>query len=115
MKRLIAVSLAAAGTILPAARGAVAGFTPETSPLFEKVVEPESGVVSYSLKYGKPGDNRQSLYFTTKSMTEDGRFLLFYHTDAEGNDEARKKPKTLMVADLQKGTVRPVARTADGT
>ena len=50
--------------------------TPETSKLFERRTDPESGVVSYSLVYGAPDDNRQSLYFVTKSMTEDGRFLV---------------------------------------
>lgn len=40
--------------------------TPETSKLFERRIDPESGVVSYSLVYGAPDDNRQSLYFVTK-------------------------------------------------
>ena len=75
--------------------------TPETSALFKPYTDPESGVVSYVLQYGAPDDNRQSLYFVTKSMTEDGRFLVFTYT--EGNE---KKPggagqRRLMLADLK--------------
>ena len=58
--------------------------SPENSPLFEKTVDPESGVVSYSLRCGSPDDNNQALHFVTKSMTEDGRFLVFPHT--QGNE-----------------------------
>ena len=78
--------------------------TPETSSLFEPYTDPESGVVSYVLKYGAPDDNRQSLYFVTKSMTEDGRFLVFMYT--EGNEtKGDVGPKHNMVADLKKDKV----------
>ncbi|MCR5713612.1 MAG: hypothetical protein K6F98_01600 [Bacteroidales bacterium] len=77
--------------------------TPETSKLFEKRVDSISGVVSYALKYGAPDDNRQSLYFVTKSMTEDGRFLVFMYT--EGNEKKGHGPRHTMVADLLKEEV----------
>ena len=77
--------------------------TPETSKLFERRTDPESGVVSYSLVYGAPDDNRQSLYFVTKSMTEDGRFLVFNYT--KGNERKGRGPRKLMVADLLKDEV----------
>ena len=46
--------------------------TPATSKLFVKHVDPRSGVVSYLLKPGLVAFNQQSLYFTAKSMTDDG-------------------------------------------
>ncbi|MBQ3289691.1 MAG: hypothetical protein IJH50_09810 [Kiritimatiellae bacterium] len=52
--------------------------TPETSRLFVKEVDPETEVASYLLKPALTGFHQQSLYFTAKSMTKDGRFLLFY-------------------------------------
>ena len=99
-----------ASTLLADGAGAVKGIkTPATSKLFETRVDPESGVVSFALVYGAPDDNRQSLYFITKSMTEDGRFLLFNYT--VGNEQKPKRsPKILMVADLLNDTVKPVAR-----
>ncbi len=98
-----------ASTLIADGAGKVTGIrTPETSKLFEKRVEPVSGVVSYSLVYGEPDDNRQSLYFITKSMTEDGRFLLFHHTI--GNERKPKcSQKTLMVVDLLEDRVKQVA------
>ena len=54
----------------------VAAATPESSRLFRPFVDPESGVVSYLLKPDLVGHNQQSIYFTAKSMTDDGRFLL---------------------------------------
>ena len=51
--------------------------TPETSSLFQRYVDPDSEVVSYILKPGLVADNQQSLYFTAKSLTDDGRFLVF--------------------------------------
>ncbi len=78
--------------------------TPENSKLFEQRIDPVSKVVSYALRYGAPDDNRQSLYFITKSMTDDGRFLLFWHT--KGNE---RKPsmgrRHVMMADLLKEEV----------
>ena len=98
-----------ASTLLADGAGAVKGVkTPATSKLFETRVDPESGVVSYALVYGEPDDNRQSLYFITKSMTEDGRFLLFHHT--VGNEKkGMKSPKMLMVADLLEDVVKPMS------
>jgi len=52
--------------------------TPETSALFEKRVDPVSGVESWLMKDDVLGQwHHQGLYYTTKSMTDDGRFLLF--------------------------------------
>lgn len=50
--------------------------TPETSKLFVRYVDPTSGVVSYLLRPGLIEDSHRQLYFTSKSMTEDGRFLV---------------------------------------
>ena len=99
-----------ASTLLADGAGAVKGVkSPATSKLFETRVDPESGVVSYALVYGAPDDNRQSLYFITKSMTEDGRFLLFNYT--VGNEKkGLRSPKILMVADLLEDRVKPVAQ-----
>ena len=52
-------------------------ISPENSKGFRKYVEPSTGVVSYILDEAFPGYNHQSLYFTQKSMTDDGRFLVF--------------------------------------
>lgn len=75
--------------------------SPETSSLFEPFTDPESGVVSYVLRYGAPDDNRQSLYFVTKSMTEDGRFLVFMHTEGNEKKPGGAGPRHLMLADLR--------------
>lgn len=72
--------------------------TPATSKLFERRVDPVSGVVSYALCHGKPTDNRQSLYFTIKSMTDDGRYLVFNYT--RGNERIGRGPRQVCVADL---------------
>ena len=69
-----AVFTALAAFLLSSCSSEQKEFRPESSSLFEERIDPESGVVSYSLKCGYPDDNRQSLYFVTKSMTEDGRF-----------------------------------------
>lgn len=92
------IALAASCSLLAACQSAPKVKAPEQSSLFEKVVDPESGVVSYALKYGAPDDNRQSLYFVTKSMTEDGRYLVFIHT--VGNENKGYEPRHLMLADL---------------
>ena len=57
--------------------------TPETSSLFVRHTDAKTGVVSYLLKPGSVAFNQQSLYFTVKSMTDDGRFLLFMTCDDE--------------------------------
>lgn len=74
--------------------------SPEQSSLFEPFTDPESGVVSYVLKYGAPDDNRQSIYFTSKSMTEDGRFLVFWYTEGNEKKPGGAGPRHQMVADL---------------
>ena len=100
-------------TLLADGAGAVKGVkTPATSKLFETRVDPESGVVSYALVYGEPDDNRQSLYFITKSMTDDGRFLLFNYTN--GNEKKGRGPMTMMVADLLEDRVRPLVVDGSG-
>ncbi len=76
--------------------------TPETSKLFRKVVEPGSGVVSYILET-RVAANQQSLYFTQKSMTEDGRFIVF---DISGGERGNRK--SFAVADLLNDEVRPL-------
>jgi len=70
------------GHLVQTRRDAASTMTPETSRLFEKRVDPVSGVVSYALS-GGVRENRQSLYFTVKSMTDDGRFLVFDRSDNE--------------------------------
>lgn len=50
--------------------------TPENSKLFVRHVDPHSGVVSYLLRPGLIEDSHKQLYFTSRSMTEDGRFLV---------------------------------------
>ena len=57
--------------------------TPATSKLFVKFVDPKTGVVSYLVKPGSIAFNQQSTYFTAKSMTDDGRFLVFSVCDDE--------------------------------
>ncbi len=77
-----------ASVLLESGAGEVEGLrTPATSKFFEKRIDPVSGVVSYALS-GGVDENRQSMYFTAKSMTDDGRFLLFDVSPSE-----RKNPK----------------------
>ena len=105
MKKAIAI---AAGTLCCATL--CAGI--EKSPLFEKVTDPVSGVVSYSLKYGERDDNRQSIYFTAKSITDDGRYLVFWYT--KGNEtKGIEGVRMTMVADIETGKVVPVAPRDD--
>ncbi len=70
--------------------------TPETSKLFRKYVDPKSGVVSYVLA-ARIAEEQQSLYFTQKSMTEDGRFLVFSICGGE-----RRTEKTIALIDFLK-------------
>lgn len=72
--------------------------TPETSKFFERHVDPESGVVSWIMKPGIVAHNQQHFYFTAKSMTDDGRFLMF----SAANDEFtnKKRRKVLMMIDF---------------
>ena len=52
-------------------------YTPETSSLFEKRVNPQNGAVYYVLT-AKVAAFQQGFYFVNNSMTEDGRYLWFY-------------------------------------
>ena len=61
--------------------------TPETSKFFQRHENPQSHVVSWIIKPGLTAHNQQSFYFTTKSMTDDGRFLMFHRV----NDELDRK------------------------
>ncbi|MBO4428111.1 MAG: hypothetical protein J5771_06490 [Bacteroidales bacterium] len=61
--------------------------------IFDRFVDPESGVVSYLLKHDILGpnlDNSQSTYFVTKEMTDDERFLYFYSSTNEWHGSATK-------------------------
>jgi len=79
--------------------------TVENSCLFRKHIDAETGVVSYVLKEGVYDENSQSLYFTNKSMTDDGRFILARFS----NNEARNhhKRKDLCVIDIANDAVIP--------
>ena len=75
--------------------------TPETSSLFQRYVDPDSEVVSYILKPGLVADNQQSLYFTAKSLTDDGRFLVFSTSANEfvkvnGKPPSKRKSKAVV-------------------
>ena len=81
VRNLVAVAVAAvalAGCFGTAGRKALypGVKTPENSKLFVKYVDPLSGVTSYLIKPGLIEDSHKQLYFTSKSMTEDGRFLV---------------------------------------
>lgn len=99
-----------ASVLLTDGAGLVKGIkTPATSKLFEKRIDPENGVVSYALLCGKPLDNNQSVYFTCKSMTDDGRFLVFWHTDGNERTVTKKrlgfKDRQTFLADLETDTI----------
>lgn len=96
----VGVAVAAAGSEKPEIR------TPETSRHFRKYVDPDSGVVSYWLNT-RLAYNQQSIYFTHKSMTDDGRFLIF---DLSGGE--RKNRKTLAVFDFLKDEMMPLEFSA---
>jgi len=91
---------------------AAAPVAPENSKLFVKRVEPSSGAVSYLLKPGLLGDNQQSVYFTHRSMTDDGRFLIVWASDAEFPEgctpeaKPRKAARRLALVDLETETAR---------
>lgn len=74
-------------TAFAAGGPAVALTTPENSRLFVPYDDPVSKVRSYLLRPGLLGHNQQSLYFTAKSMTDDGRFLVFDVSDKEDFSE----------------------------
>lgn len=63
-------------------------YSVENSSLFEKHTDAQSGVVSYILKPNTLGrENSQSNYFNSKSMTDDGRFILFWYSFNEYKHE----------------------------
>jgi hypothetical protein len=72
--------------------------TPETSRHFQKWTDPESGVVSYVLKT-RVAQQQQSFYFVNRSMTNDGRFLLFSCINPPSNT------RTMGVVDFKKDEV----------
>ena len=53
--------------------------TPETSKLFERKIDPKSGIGHYVLT-AKACEYQQGFYFVNNSMTNDGRYLWFYAT-----------------------------------
>jgi hypothetical protein len=68
--------------------------TPETSKHFRKYADPQSGVVSYILDT-RIAEEQQSLYFTQKSMTEDGRFIVFWICGGQ-----RRNTKSIALVDF---------------
>ena len=78
--------------------------TPETSSHFERFADPQSGVVSYLMRDGTFESNQQSLYFTQRSMTDDGRFLVLTTAPYEFAPEYLKKgakvPRRLAAVDF---------------
>ena len=78
--------------------------TPETSKMFVKYVDPLSGLTSYLLKPGLVDKNQQSIYFTSKCMTEDGRFLVFDISKNERtpNEKRAYRGKHMAILDLMK-------------
>lgn len=88
---------------------AVGVRTPETSKPFERRTVPENGVEFYLLKPGLVDESRQSLYFTTDAMTEDGRFLIFHagkneftHPELGASPDARRLGFSLALVDFEK-------------
>ena len=86
--------------------------TPETSGLFERREDPLTGVASYWLKAGLVDFHQQSLYFTAKSMTDDGRFLVFdacpdpFRTERKGREDTETRRK--YAVDFLRDAVFPV-------
>lgn len=81
-------------------------LSPQASSLFEKHTDPQSGVVSYILKPGQFSFNQQSDYFVNKTMTDDGRFLLFLASENEFNGE--KTERRYCVIDFEKDIIIPL-------
>ena len=76
--------------------------TPATSKFFEKFTDPKSGVVSYLIKPGIESFQQQSLYYSVKSLTDDGRFLVFdvYDGEQECDDPNPGKSKQFAIIDF---------------
>ena len=83
--------------------------TPETSSLFVPEVDADSGVTSYILKPGLVDFNQQSIYFTAKSMTDDGRFLVFWTAPSEWTEpRPSERTRKLRLIDFQTDTVTEI-------
>lgn len=89
------IVLIAAAAVLAAADLIAARFTPETSQHFEERIDPKSKMVGYVLKT-RLGFHQQSLYFTQKSLTDDGRFLCF-----EVSDDDTRYYKRMAIVDFE--------------
>lgn len=74
----------------------------ERSKLFHRHVDPESGVVSYIMNDNVFNEQSKSLYFTNKSMTNDGRFIIVRFA----NNEARNHKLELCTAAVDLKTSR---------
>lgn len=99
------MALGLTGGIL-AAGGTQAVRTPEESKLFAKYVDPSSGVTSWMLNPGMIDENQQSIYFTSKSMTDDGRFLVLDVSQNEFRTDRKRRygGKRKAVVDLATDT-----------
>ena len=83
--------------------------TPETSSLFVPSTDPDSGVKSYVLRPGLTDWNQQSIYFTAKSMTDDGRFLVLWTAPSElGTPRPIERTRKLRLVDFQTDTVSEI-------
>ncbi len=87
------------GLLSLAVAAVAAAATFENSPIFVKRTDPYSGVESYILKPKAYAFSQQSIYFTNKSVTDDGRFLLF-----SASNGPEDKAKRVTVVDLEKET-----------
>ena len=76
--------------------------TPETSTNFVRHVDSHTKIVSYILKSGIIDDSQKSLYFTIRSMTDDGRFLFF---NTCKNENKPQKPWGTAYVDFLTDTV----------
>ena len=106
MKRLVVFAALAATMAATAASGLK---TPETSRLFLRHVDPSSGVESWVLKPGIFSFHQQGYYFTQRSMTDDGRFLLFWARDSEYEPDGKtikaKRRQTTAMIDFATDTI----------
>ena len=103
MSRIMLMLVAAAAVC----SGYSAQKTPETSSLFDRFVDPQSGVVSYLLRPGMVAYHQQTLYYCIKSMTDDGRFLVFdiYEGRDEVHDKNAAEHREFAVVDFLKDAV----------
>ena len=76
----------------------------EESKLFEDFVDPVSGVKSRMLKTGIVGENQQSIWFSSKNMTENGRFIMLHVSENEHKPRKdwRYSGKKTAIVDLEK-------------